>query len=134
MLHRYQEIAGITQERLEDSYLIRRLRAIVAAAHDGSFEEPHANDFWRMLDFAEEKLALYAEALPGTEGFFHQATLGYGKLLTGLEHILRGLEQEDARLLDAGLSLAEESELWLQELSLSVRRERAFVEADLALA
>ncbi|MCE7869334.1 hypothetical protein DYH09_03040 [bacterium CPR1] len=134
MLHRYQQIAGAPQERVEDSYLIRRLREIVAAAYDGSFDEPHAEDVVRMLDFAEEKLALYSQPLPGTESFFHQATLCYDQLREALEQLYRGLGQEDSHLVDRGLALAEKSELGLQGLTLDVRRERAMDMAEIALA
>lgn len=132
MLQRYQQIAGPPQESLEDSYLIRRLRAIVEAAYQGCFNESHDRDLGRMLDYADQKLALYAEPLPGTEAFFAHATRAYARLIEGLEQLLAGLDQGDEGLVDGGLELAEQCELELQELTRDVRRERS--EAGLVFA
>jgi hypothetical protein len=111
-------------EALEDSYLIRRLRAIVGSAFDGTFSDDHGQDLNRMLDFADEKLALYADPLPGTEDFFGHATRAYERLLDSLELIMSGLCSEDSRSVEHGLAQAEECEIELQGLSLDVRRER----------
>ncbi|MEW6282003.1 MAG: hypothetical protein AB1758_25590 [Candidatus Eremiobacterota bacterium] len=103
---------------VEDSHLIRRLRAMLREGFD-------PDELLRMLDYADGRVCLYSSPEPGAEDVFAVAREAYELLAEGLALVLDGLEADDDGLLNDGLEAAEAAETALQELTCEIRRQRA---------